>query len=210
MDSGEQLHVDHEYIMSPKDLNTLPFIDKIVNTGVKILKIEGRGRSPEYVKIVTQSYHQALKAIESGEFDEEFIKNAEEKLERVFNRGFWDGYYLGQRLGEWSDVYGSAAKKRKHFVGRATNYFSRIGVAEFKVESGTLKKGDEILIIGPTTGVIETSVGEIRVDEKPVDEATRGERCSIPVDTTVRRSDKLYQVIYRSGKNEEEGSDSLS
>lgn len=195
MDSGEKLHVDHEYIMSPKDLNTLPFIDKIIDAGVNILKIEGRGRSPEYVKIVTQSYHEALVAIEHDEFDRDFIAASEEKLERVFNRGFWDGYYLGRKLGEWSGKYGSSATKRKVYIGKSMNYFNKIGVAEFLIESQSLSIGDDIIITGPTTGVIETKVQEIRVDLKKVAITSKGEYCSIPVSTKIRRADKLYKIV---------------
>jgi putative protease len=195
LDSNEKLNVDHEYIMSPKDLNTLSFVDKIIDTGVKILKIEGRGRSPEYVKIVTQSYNDALLAMEQGAFNEEFIKAAEEKLKTVFHRGFWDGYYLGRKLGEWSGQYGSSATKRKQYIGKGINYFGKIGVAEFLIESQSLHVGDDIIITGPTTGVIESKVAEIRVDLKNVDSSVKGEYCSIPVNSKVRRADKLYKII---------------
>ena len=181
--------------MSPKDLNTLPFIDKIVDAGVRILKIEGRGRSPEYVKTVTQSYHEALLAIENGSFDEKFISTSGEKLEQVFNRGFWDGYYLGRKLGEWSGKYGSSATKRKVYIGKGMNYFNKIGVAEFLIESQSLQIGDEILITGPTTGVVESKIEEIRVDLKNVETSTKGEYCSIPIGTKVRRADKLYKIV---------------
>lgn len=195
LDTGEKLQVDHEYIMSAKDLNTLPFIDKIINAGVKILKIEGRGRSPEYVKAVTGAYHEALIAIEKGEFNETFISESEERLDAVFNRGFWGGYYLGKKLGEWSGTYGSSATKRKIYIGKGINFFSKIGVAEFLIESQSLNVGDNILITGPTTGVIETKVEEIRVDLKNVDSCKKGEYCSIPINSKVRRADKLYKII---------------
>lgn len=195
LDSGEKLNVDHEYIMSPKDLNTLPFIDKIINAGVSILKIEGRGRSPEYVKTVTQSYHKALLAIEEKRFDEDFIAASEERLERVFNRGFWDGYYLGRKLGEWSGKYGSSATKRKVYIGKGMNYFKKIGVAEFLVESQSLSIGDDIIITGPTTGVVESKVEEIRVDLKNVTTTSKGEYFSIPISTKIRRADKLYKIV---------------
>ena len=194
LDSGEKLNVDHEYIMSPKDLNTIPFLDKIIDAGVKILKIEGRGRSPEYVKTVTESYHNALIAIEKGEFHEKFIDESEARLESVFNRGFWDGYYLGRKLGEWSGKYGSSATKRKVYIGKGINYFSKIGVAEFLIESQSLHVGDDILITGPTTGVIESKVNEIRVDLKNVDSSVKGEYCSIPISEKVRRADKLFKI----------------
>lgn len=195
LESGEKLNVDHEYIMSPKDLNTLPFIDKIIDTGVNILKIEGRGRSPEYVKSVTQSYHEALLAIENGAFNEDFISAAEKRLEAVFNRGFWDGYYLGRKLGEWSGKYGSSASKRKVYIGKGINYFSKIGVAEFLIESQSLTVGDDIIITGPTTGVIESKVEEIRVELKNVASSAKGEYCSIPINTKIRRADKLYKIV---------------
>ena len=194
-DTGEQLVVDHEYIMSPKDLNTLPFIDKVVNAGVTILKIEGRGRSPEYVKTVTSSYNDALLALENGEFNDEYVKSAEERLSSVFNRGFWDGYYLGRKLGEWSEKYGSSATKRKVYIGKSMNYFGKIEVAEFLIESQSLKIGDEIVITGPTTGVVESTVDEIRVDLKNVDKTEKGEYCSIPIKTKIRRADKLYKLV---------------
>lgn len=195
LDSGEKLNVDHEYIMSPKDLNTLPFIDKIIASGVKILKIEGRGRSPEYVKTVTHSYHEALLAIEHDSFNEEFIQSSEAKLEQVFNRGFWDGYYQGRKLGEWSGKYGSSATRRKVYIGKGMNYFNKIGVAEFLIESQSLQVGDDILITGPTTGVVESIVEEIRVDLKNVETSTKGEFCSIPIPTKIRRADKLYKIV---------------
>ncbi len=193
--SGEKLNVDHEYIMSPKDLNTLSFIDKIIDTGIKILKIEGRGRSPEYVKTVTEAYHKALIALEKGQFNQQYIEAAEGRLEKVFNRGFWDGYYLGRKLGEWSGKYGSSATKRKVYLGKGINYFSNIGVAEFLIESQSLQLGDEIIITGPTTGVIEAKVEEIRVDLKNVDTCAKGEYCSIPIKIKVRRADKLYKIV---------------
>ncbi len=195
LESGEQLNIDHEYIMSPKDLNTLPFLDKLVSAGVKILKIEGRGRSPEYVKSVTQSYHEALIAMENGHFNEEFINASEKKLEAVFNRGFWDGYYLGRKLGEWSGKYGSSATKRKVYIGKGINYFSKLEVAEFLIESHSLDLGDDIIITGPTTGVVESKVTEIRVDLKNVASCVKGENCSIPLPSKIRRADKLYKVV---------------
>lgn len=195
LDSGEQLNIDHEYIMSPKDLNTLPFIDKIVSAGVRILKIEGRGRSPEYVRTVTQAYNEALLAIENNEFNDKFIANSEERLKTVFNRGFWEGYYLDRKLGEWSGKYGSSATKRKVYIGKGINYFSKIGVAEFLIESQSLDLGDDIIITGPTTGVLESKVEEIRVDLKNVSSSVKGDYCSIPVSSKVRRADKLYKVV---------------
>ncbi len=194
-ETGNQLEIDNEYIMSPKDLCTIGFIDKIIAAGVKVFKIEGRARPPEYVKRVVECYKEAAQAYYDGTYSKEKIQKWEEKLQTVFNRGFWDGYYLGRRLGEWSNEYGSRATKRKVYLAKSTNYFTKLKVAEFKMETGSLKIGDEILITGPTTGVIETKVKEIRVDLKNVNEAKKGESFSMPIDTIVRRSDKLYKVV---------------
>ncbi|MBI5219641.1 MAG: U32 family peptidase [Bacteroidia bacterium] len=193
-ESGNEIAVDHEYIMSPKDLCTIGFIDKILNAGVKILKIEGRARSPEYVKTVTQCYREAVNSYFDGSYSMEKITAWEEKLTTIFNRGFWDGYYLGRRLGEWSGKYGSVATKRKIYIGKGLNYFSKLKVAEFLMEAGNLKVGDEILITGPTTGVIEQKVNEIRVNMINVEQTQQGDTFSMPVSETVRRSDKLYKI----------------
>mgnify|MGYP006288792241 FL=1 len=163
-ESGNQLEIDNEYIMSPKDLWTIHFLNKILDAGVKILKIEGRARSPEYVKTVSRCYREAIDAWYEGAYTEDKIQLWQEQLKTVFNRGFWDGYYLGQRLGEWSHRYGSRATKRRIYLGKGMNYFPKIGVAEFLMETGTLKTGDHVLITGPTTGVIETTVNELRVN----------------------------------------------
>ena len=194
-ETGRELEVDNEYIMSPKDLKTIHFLNKILDSGVTILKIEGRARSPEYVKTVVGCYHEAVDAYFDGTFSEERIAVWDGKLASVFNRGFWDGYYLGQRLGEWSSNYGSMATKRKIYTGKVTNYFSNLGVAEIKLETGSLKLGDEIIITGPSTGLIQTIVEEIRVGLVTVDEAQKGVLCSIPVATKLRRSDKLYKLV---------------
>ena len=190
-----ELLVDNEYIMSPKDLCTIPFLNKLLDRGISVLKIEGRARGPEYVKTVTQMYNKALDAYINNEYTQENIKKWETELASVFNRGFWGGYYLGKRMGEWSEVYGSNATKRKVYIGKGTNYFGKIKVAEFLIETGDLTVGDEILIIGPTTGVIQTEVQEIRVNLKRVDVTHKGERCSIPVEMIVRRADKLYKLV---------------
>lgn len=190
-----ELDVENEHIMSPKDLSTIHFLNKVLDAGVRVLKIEGRARSPEYVKTVVSCYNEAVEAYLSGDYTSERIEDWKGRLSRVFNRGFWDGYYLGQRLGEWTEAYGSAATTRKRYTGKCTNYFDRIGVGEFTIETGELNVGDEILIIGPTTGVLETTVKELRVDEKPVERAIKGERCSMPLGELVRRSDKIYRVI---------------
>ncbi|MCL3780252.1 U32 family peptidase [Prolixibacteraceae bacterium JC049] len=194
-DTGAELDVENEYIMSPKDLKTIHFLNKVLDAGVSVLKIEGRARSAEYVKTVALCYREAADAYLEGTFNEEKIAEWDNRLSEVFNRGFWNGYYLGQRLGEWSHNYGSKATKRKVYIGKGTNYFSKIGVAEFKIETQSLKVGDEIVITGPTTGVVQTTVDEIRVDLKSVEEAPKGTRCSIKVDEVVRRSDKLYKMV---------------
>lgn len=193
--SGNELEVDHEYIMSPKDLSTIHFLNKILDAGVTVLKIEGRARSPEYVKTVTECYREAVDAWFEGTYNEEKIGQWQRRLATVFNRGFWDGYYLGQRLGEWSHRYGSRATKRKIYIGQITNYYKRIQVAELLAKANTVAVDDEILIIGPTTGVVQTHVKEIRVDDRQVEETPRGIPCSLPVEDTVRRSDKLYKLV---------------
>jgi len=194
-ETGAELEIDNEYIMSPKDLKTIHFLNKILDAGVSVLKIEGRARSAEYVKTTVECYHEAVKAYLEGSFTEEKVAVWDEKLSSVFNRGFWDGYYLGQRLGEWSGNYGSLATKRKIYIGKCTNYFSNIQVAEFKLETQNLSKGDEIIITGPTTGVIQTAANEIRFDLNPVEEAYKGQFISIPVEAKIRRSDKLFKVV---------------
>jgi U32 family peptidase len=194
-ESGYQLEIDNEFIMSPKDLCTIGFVDKIINAGIRIFKIEGRARSAEYVKIVTACYDEAVKAVFDGTYSEEKIAEWRGRLSSVFNRGFWDGYYLGQKLGEWNARYGSSATKRKVYLGKITNYFTKLNVAEIKVENGDLNKGDIILIMGPTTGVIEYIVGEIRVDLLQTDIAKKGELCSIKIDDYLRRSDKVYKWV---------------
>ena len=189
------LAIDNEYIMSPKDLCTLPFLDRVLDAGVKILKIEGRGRSPEYTKVTVGVYSEAVKAIQNGEFTEEKVAAWTERLRSVYNRDFWDGYYLGRKTGEWTQRYGSQATKTKIFVGTVTNFFGKINVAEIRMETQDLKVGDDIMIIGPTTGVYEDTVSEIRVDLKSVDATEKGELCSIPAKDVVRRGDKVYKVI---------------
>ena len=189
------LAIDNEYIMSPKDLCTLPFLDRVLDAGVKILKIEGRGRSPEYTKVTVGVYSEAVKAIQNGEFTEEKVAAWTERLRSVYNRDFWDGYYLGRKTGEWTQRYGSQATKTKIFVGTVTNFFGKINVAEIRMETQDLKVGDNIMIIGPTTGVYEDQVSEIRVDLKSVDTTEKGELCSIPAKDVVRRGDKVYKVI---------------
>jgi putative protease len=190
-----ELEIENENIMSPKDLSTIHFLNKLIDSGVRVLKIEGRARSPEYVKTVVSCYNDAVNAYIEGVFTKDNIDIWQERLKRVFNRGFWDGYYLGQRLGEWSEVYGSAATTRKTYIGKCTNFFDKIGVAEFLIETGELNIGDEIVIIGSTTGVVEAEVEELRVDEKNVELSMKGEHCSLPLKDSIRRSDKLYKLV---------------
>jgi putative protease len=194
-ETGHELEIDNEYIMSPKDLCTIGFLDIMINAGVRVFKIEGRARSAEYVKTVCECYNEALNNIVEQTYNEELKQILTQKLSTVFNRGFWDGYYMGQKLGEWSSVYGSKATKKKVYIAKAMNYFSNIGVAEFLVETGTLNIGDEIIITGPTTGVIETKVNELRVDLNKVGETVKGQRFSMPVPDVIRKSDKLYKLV---------------
>lgn len=194
-DQEIELLVDNKYIMSPKDLCTIGFLDKIIKAGVSILKIEGRGRSAEYVKIVTQCYHEALHAIQNGTFSKELTEQLTTRLRSVYNRDFWDGYYLGRTMGEWSNRYGSQATRVKQHIGKITNYFGNISVAEISMEEESLSVGDEILIVGPTTGVYEDEVKEIRLDLKPVETVSKGVFCSIPVNDLVRRGDQVYKWV---------------
>ena len=197
LETGNRLVVDNKYIMSPKDLCTIEFMDKITDAGVTVFKIEGRARSAEYVKRTASCYRRAADAVCEGRYTAELAAELKKELSEVFNRGFWDGYYQGARLGEWSEVYGSKATRRKVYSGKVTNWFARLGVAEILVESAPLKVGDRILVMGPSTGVVETTVKEIRVDLEPVQEAGKGVFCSVPVDlggqtAKLRRSDKVY------------------
>jgi putative protease len=195
METGYELEIDNEYIMSPKDLCTIGFLDKMIDAGVRVLKIEGRARSAEYVKEVSSCYSEAITAIENGTFDKIKTEVWRMRLSTVFNRGFWDGYYLGQTIGEWNTNYGSSATKRKVYLGKITNYFTKLNVAEIKLENGDLNKGDTILVTGPTTGVVEYLVDEIRVDMKVTEIALKGELCSIKTDDFLRRSDKIYKWV---------------
>ncbi len=194
-DEGLELDIEKEYIMSPKDLKTIDFLDKILDAGVRVLKIEGRGRSPEYVKTVTRVYKQACETWKKGAYNKENITKWNEELRRVYNRGFWDGYYLGRKMGAWTDRYGSQATTRKSYVGKVTNYFTKLKVAEIKIETNDLQEGDNIYIMGPTTGVVEDTVQEIRVELKKTTSAVKGDLCSIPIHTFLRRSDKVYKIV---------------
>lgn len=194
-ETGAEIEIDNEYIMSPKDLCTISFIDKIINAGVSVLKIEGRARSPEYVKVVTECYNEALLSYFDGTYSKEKIKNWKKRLESVFNRGFWDGYYLGRKLGEWSEAYGSKSTKKKIFIGKITNYFSKLGVAEVLFETDeNLSTNDEIIVTGPTTGVIMQKAEEIHFENSPVNRVKQSDLFSIKVNELVRRNDKLYKL----------------
>ena len=194
-ESGRELEIDNEYIMSPKDLCTIGFLNKVLDAGVKVLKIEGRARGAEYVKTVVETYNEAIHSYLNNEYTQDKIDGWMTRLSKVFNRGFWDGYYLGRKLGEWSHIYGSKATKRKVYVGKITNYFRNINVAEIKMETGEIEINQELLIIGPTTGVVECSPAEIRVNLKPVDKTFKGEMASIVTKELVRRGDKVYKLI---------------
>lgn len=192
LETGRQLEVDNKYIMSPKDLCTIEFMDKMFNAGVKVFKIEGRARGAEYVKKVASAYRRAADLLEEGTFTPEKATEFKKELEEVFNRGFWDGYYQGARLGEWSKVYGSNATRKKTYIGKVTNYFSNIGVAEILVEAAPISVGQHLMIIGPTSGVVEMDLEEIRVELQPAQSASQGTHCSIPCPQRVRRADKVY------------------
>ena len=187
-------NIDNKYIMSPKDLKTIDFLDKVLDSGVRVLKIEGRGRSAEYVKTVTRVYKEAVKAYFDGNFTQENKDKWNSELKSVYNRGFWDGYYLGQTVGQWTERYGSQATKIKEFIGTVTNYFKNIGVAEVRQETGELSIGDNIIIMGSTTGVYEDTIKEIRVDLKKVEKSVKGDMFSIPTKEIIRRGDKLYKI----------------
>ncbi|PID90269.1 MAG: collagenase-like protease [Bacteroidetes bacterium] len=194
-ETDNQIDVENEYLMSPKDLCTIHFLNKIIDSGVQVLKLEGRARSPEYVKMVTRCYREAVDAIADGSYNEERIAEWQQMLSTVFNRGFWDGYYLGQHLGEWSSRYGSSATERKQILGVVTNYFAKIGVAEIRVEALPLSEGDELFIIGETTGVLETTAHDIRLDERTVETAPQRSVISMLVPSRVRRGDKVFLRI---------------
>jgi len=193
LETGREFNIENKYIMSPKDLCTIEFINKIIDAGCSVFKIEGRARSAEYVKFVTSCYREAADAVLAGTYTPDFAAGLKSKLSGVFNRGFWDGYYMGARLGEWSTVYGNKSKRKKTYVAKITNYFSNLKVAEVLVEAGELHIGDNVLIIGPSTGCLEKTVTEIRVDLKSVPAARQGDLCSIPIAEHLRRSDKIYR-----------------
>jgi len=199
-ETGNELDIENEYIMSPKDLKTISFVDVMLESGVRVFKIEGRARSAEYVKTVVSCYKEAIESCLDGTFTEEKVAAWDIRLSKVFNRGFWDGYYLGQKLGEWSKNYGSGATHTKMYVGKCTNYFGKLGVAEFLLESQYLSVGDEILITGETTGAYEDTVNEIRVELKPVDKVEKGTSFSLKTNELIRRNDKLYKIVPQTPK----------
>ena len=192
-ETDEELVVDNKFIMSPKDLKTIHFLDRMVDAGVRVFKIEGRARGPEYVHEAVQCYSEALEAVCDGTFSEEKVAAWDARLEKIFNRGFWNGYYLGQRLGEWSAKYGSSATRTKVYAAKAVRYFPKIGIGEFQLEAGTLRVGDEVVVTGPTTGALIFKIEELRVDLHPVEEVRKGDRFSMPVPSKVRASDRLYR-----------------
>jgi putative protease len=194
-DNQIELEVDNKYIMSPKDLMTLPILDRLLDAGVSVLKIEGRGRSAEYVKTVTLTYRKAVEAWKSRQYTRENVEQWTQEVGKVYNRGFWGGYYLGEKTGEWSERYGSQATQKKVYVGKVVNFFSKLNVAEIKVETHSISVGDKILIIGPTTGAYEAQVQELRVEMQVVDQAKKGEHCSIAAAETLRRGDKVYLLV---------------
>ncbi len=191
-DDGTELEIDNKYIMSPKDLCTLPFLDEILDASVSVLKIEGRGRSPEYVKTVTRTYREAIEAIARQNFTQENVEKWMEHLKEVYNRGFWDGYYLGRKLGEWSSVHGSASTRKKEFSGKVLHYYPKAGVAHIRVKSKEILQDKPLLIIGNATGVVETVPHSLWVDEKPASKAGKGEECTIKIEEKVRAGDKVY------------------
>lgn len=194
-ETGNQLEIDNKYIMSPKDLKTIRFIDKMMKAGVRVFKIEGRARGPEYVYEVVTCYKEAIQSVLDGTYTEEKKDKWDERLSTVFNRGFWDGYYQGQRLGEWTKNYGNKATEKKVLVGKVMKYFSKLGVAEIAVEASEIEKEQKMLITGPTTGIMKFDASEIRYDLKPVEKAEKGWRVSVPVPDKVRPNDKVYKLL---------------
>jgi len=199
-DSEIELEIDNDYIMSPKDLKTIGFIDEMLKAGVRVFKIEGRARGAEYVKAVVSCYKEAIESCLNGTFSDVKVSEWDNRLAKVFNRGFWNGYYLGQRLGEWSSTYGSAATHKKIYVGKVTNYFSKLGVGEFLLEAQSLSVGDEILITGDTTGAYEDTVSEIRVQLHPIEKVEKGTYFSLKTKELVRRNDKLFKIVPQTPK----------
>ena len=193
-ETGYQLDIDNKYIMSPKDLKTIRFIDKMMKAGVRVFKIEGRARGPEYVYTVVSCYKEAIQSVLDGTFTEEKKDAWDERLATVFNRGFWDGYYQGQTMGEWNKHYGSLATEKKVLIGKITKFFSRLSVGEIAVQANTFKKGDKLLITGPTTGAMYLQATEIHDDNGAIEEALQGTRVSVPVPGKVRPNDKVFRI----------------
>ena len=195
IEGGHEFEIDNEYIMSPKDLCTLDFLDQVIDTGVSVLKIEGRGRAPEYVKMVIECYREAIDAYNEGTYNQEKIDAWMARLAKVYNRGFWSGYYLGQEMGEWTKKHGSSAQQKKVFLGKGLHYYPKAKIAHFDIDAFSLKVGDKVVIIGPTTGVVETVITELMVNSEKVDEATKGMDCTFPLEQLIRKSDKLYKLV---------------
>lgn len=194
-EDGNELLVDNEYIMSAKDLCTINFLDKVAEAGIQILKIEGRGRSADYVDTTVRCYREAVDALEAGTYDADKVEGWMQRLAKVYNRGFWDGYYLGRKMGEWNDSYGSKATERKVYLGRGLKYFGKIGIGEFQLEAHDLTIGDKIMVTGPTTGIVYAEVGEMRKDDETVETVAKGDTFSMPIGETVRPSDKIYKIV---------------
>ena len=201
-ETGNELEIDNKYVMRPKDLKTIRFIDRLMNAGVRVFKIEGRARGPEYVYTVVKCYKEAIQSVIDGSFTEEKKDQWDERLATVFNRGFWDGYYQGQLMGEWNKHYGSCATERKVYIGRGVKYFSKLGVAEFTVDAADFKLGDKLLVTGPTTGVMYIDATEIRLELEPVETAPKGTHVSIPVPGKIRPSDKLFKLVKTDNDND--------
>ena len=194
-ESGFEIEIDNEYMMSPKDLCTINFLDEVMEAGVRVLKIEGRGRAPEYVATVTKMYREAIDSIYDNSYSKEKVERWMEELSKVYNRGFWSGYYLGQKLGEWSRTSGSQATQKKVYIGKGAHYFPKAGIAEFAIEAYNIKKGDKILITGPSTGAQESTVQELYVNDVPAEKAGKGDSCTLKIPFRVRTSDKLYKLV---------------
>jgi len=195
LEDGHELEIDNEYIMSPKDLCTIDFLDELIDSGISVLKIEGRGRAPEYVATVIKCYREAIDAVQDGTYSKEKVADWMSRLEKVYNRGFWGGYYLGQELGEWTNKSGSSATQKKIYIGKGEHYFPKPKIGQFKLESHSLKIGDKILVTGPTTGAVETEITSLMADDKVVDEAFKGQEITFPIDNIIRSSDKLYKLV---------------
>jgi len=195
LEDGHELEIDNEYIMSPKDLNTIDFLDQLINSGISVIKLEGRARAPEYVATVTRCYSEAIDSVLNNTYSKNLIEGWMSELEKVYNRGFWGGYYLGQELGEWTDTSGSSATQKKVYLGKGIHYYPNINIAHFKIESLELSVGDKILVTGPTTGAIETTIESLMVEDVAVEKARKGDDCTFPLTEKIRTSDKLYKIV---------------